>query len=218
MDREVVLLKHLPTFLQEIEDFKALTSAEQDEFITLWAELVNVQNEQYLSSSTVYAVKRWEKVLGIVPNDDDTLDERKRRIQVRLRMRPPYTYWNLRDNLIAMCGENGYRLSVDPIALTIEIRISLEIKFMFEEVGRMFDKVLPVNLLLDYRLLYNTHFDLTRFTHAQLAALTHFQIKEEVLSLCKLLYNRHMDLKQYTHAQLKTLTHKVIKEEDSING
>jgi len=182
MDREIVLIKHLPTFLQEIQDFKELTSTEQEEFITLWAELVNVQNEQYLSTSTVYAVKRWEKVLGIVPNDDDTLEERKWRIQARLRMKLPYTYWNLKENLIATCGENGYRLVVDPIACTIEVRVTLGVKFMFDEVGRMLDKVLPVNLLLDFRLLYNRHMDLKQYTHAQLHALTHKKIKEEVLS------------------------------------
>lgn len=182
MDRTINLLDYLPIFLQEIDDLVSLSESETPEISELWTSLSLLQNEQYLEDSTEIAVKRWEKILGITINDDDTLEQRKYRITTRLRMRLPYTYNNLKANLIALCGEKGFLLNVDPIACTIEVRITLGVKYMFDEVEKLLDKVLPCNLLLDFRLLYNRHMDLKPYTHAHLKTYTHKQIKEEVLS------------------------------------
>ena len=182
MDRTINLLDYLPVFLHEIEDLVKLSEAETPEIAELWENLSSLQNEQYISDSTEIAVKRWEKILGITINDDDTLDQRKYRIMTRLRMRLPYTYNNLKANLITLCGEKGYKLNVDPVACTIEVRVTLGVKYMFDEVEKLLDKVLPCNLLLDFRLLYNRHQDFKKYTHAQLKTLTHKQIKEEVLN------------------------------------
>ena len=182
MDRTINLLDYLPVFLQEIEDLVKLSEAETPEIAELWTKLSELQNEQYLEDSTEIAVKRWEKILGITTQDTDTLEQRKYRITTRLRMRLPYTYNNLKANLITLCGEKGYTLVVDPVACTIEVRITLGVKYMFDEVEKLLDKVLPCNLLLDFRLLYNRHMDLKRFTHTQLKQYIHKVIKEEVLS------------------------------------
>ena len=181
MDREINLVEYLPGFLREIEDFFYLSETENPEIVDLWEALAQVEKEQFLEDSSEFAVIRWEKILVITPNDDDTLEQRKFRIATRLSQQLPYTYNSLENNLKTICGEDGYLLQVDPVACTISIRVTLEVKFMYDEVERLLERVLPCNLLLDFRLLFNRHKDLKRFAHSQLHTMTHRIIKEEVL-------------------------------------
>ena len=58
--------------------------------------------------------------------------------------------------------------------------------FLYVQTEKLCDTALladivPANMVCTTSLLYNQHADLTRFTHAQLALLTHFEIREEVL-------------------------------------
>lgn len=182
MDREINILEYLPYFLQEIDEYVEVTKVENPEISDLWTQLSTVQNEFYLEDSTEYAVKRWEKILEIKPADTDTLDERKFRIVMRLSQQIPYTYASLEEALITLCGPRGYTLEVNPVACTISVRVTLGVKFMFDEVKKLLDRVLPCNLLLDFRLLYNRHMDLKKYTQAQMHTMTHKTIKEEVLA------------------------------------
>lgn len=183
MDKEVSLIEYLPDYFKNVREFKNSISIENQEFQEIYEKINYIHNEQFIDTCSEYAVKRWEKILDMTPNDDDTLEQRKFKILLRLSQHLPYTEEILKAKLKELCGEKGYTLSVDPINCTIEVRVTLGIKYMYDEVLKLLKKILPMHLYLDYRLLFNRHMDLKQYTHAQLKTLTHKVIKEEVLSI-----------------------------------
>ena len=53
---------------------------------------------------------------------------------------------------------------------------------MLAEVARMLDEMVPLNIVLDVSILYNTHRMLQPYTHAQLAQKTHYAIRTEEIN------------------------------------
>jgi len=43
-------------------------------------------------------------------------------------------------------------------------------------------RVIPANMIIDLRLIYNQHLTLKQFTHAHLQTYTHNQLRNEVIS------------------------------------
>ncbi len=64
---------------------------------------------------------------------------------------------------------------------TLSVKVALTAKRNQQAVEELLADIVPANMVCTTSLLYNQHADLTRFTHAQLALLTHFEIREEVL-------------------------------------
>lgn len=181
MDREINLLEYLPGVLREVKEFKALSAAENPEIVTVWEELENVLDDQFVSESTLNGVKRWEKILDIKPMDTDTMDERKFRILSRLNEQLPYTYGNLEEQLKLLCGPDGYKMILDNDAYVLSVKVALTAKKKFKEVGFLLDRVVPCNIVISLILLYNQHFTFSKYTHYELSQYTHNRLREDVM-------------------------------------
>lgn len=181
MDREINLIEYLPGVLREIKEFKALSAAETPEVMTLWEELENVLDDQFVNESTLNGVKRWESILGIKALDTDTLSDRKFRILSRLNEQLPYTYKNLDAQLSLLCGVNGYKLILDNNTYALVVKVALTAKKKYVEVGNLLNRIVPCNIVITLLLMYNQHNLLNRFTHAQLSQNTYNELREEVL-------------------------------------
>lgn len=86
---------YLPDFLREFKEFKKLrylSKFEDAELLKLWNSFKNVIDDNFINDSTESGVESWERILNIVPQAYDTLNDRKFRILTRLNERLPYTY------------------------------------------------------------------------------------------------------------------------------
>lgn len=72
-------------------------------------------------------------------------------------------------------------MEIDGGRYMLTVKVALTAKRNQQAVEELLADIVPANMVCTTSLLYNQHADLTRFTHAQLAALTHFAIGEEVL-------------------------------------
>jgi len=179
LDRNII--DYLPQILKEVRELKAIVEAEQPEVISLWTALENALNDQFINDATENGVIRWENILNVVPKGTDTLDVRKFRILARFNEKLPYTYRTLEQQLITLCGEDGYSLSLSNLTYTLTVRVELAAKGKFDEVGNLLNRTVPANIIIYLSLLYNQHSLLAGFTHAQLSAYTHDQLRNEVL-------------------------------------
>ena len=102
MERKII--DYLPPYLMVYKEIKAIMEAEQSEFEIVWPQAENVLNNQFVSDSSSIGIERMEKILGIIPKDTDTQDERKFRILVKLNEQLPYTLPVLEQQLKRMCG------------------------------------------------------------------------------------------------------------------
>lgn len=181
MSRVISILDYTPPVLADAEEQKQIAKAIDPEINMLWSEIERAENNQFINSSDEYGIVRRENMLSIKPKNTETLDDRKFRLISREMEKLPYTLRVLENKLKTLCGENGYKLNIDYDNEIIKVRVNLISKNTYEEIELMLEKMLPLNMIIDLSLLYNSHRILSRFTHRQLSQYTHKQLREEVL-------------------------------------
>lgn len=175
------LNEYLPSILLKTYEFPLLCDTEQREFDRLNTAVDEVLNAQFVSTAGERGIERYEQIFSIVPQDTDTLDERRFRVLAKINAQLPFSIRRLRQQLATLCGEDGYKLELDGVRYTLTVKVALTAKRNQQAVEELLANIVPANMVCTTSLLYNQHADLTRFTHAQLALLTHFEIREEVL-------------------------------------
>ncbi len=179
--REVDIKEYWPVVVRDIREFDKLSQAENPEITTLWSEAGNVFDDQFITTATLNGVMRWEKILGITPKANYTLEDRRFAILVRLGEQLPYTTPVFKQLLSQLCGKDGYVLTIDHNLYSVDILVELKSKNMVSEVQGLSEKMLPANLTIAIRIRYNQHETLKRFTHQDLRALTHDGVRNEVI-------------------------------------
>lgn len=167
--------------LKEIEEFKEIAKAEDPEVKLLWNAVTNLIDDQFIKTATERGIARREKILKITPFADDTLETRRFRVESRWNDQLPYSYRVLQNKLNQLCGVDGYTMSLNNKQYTLNIKIELTKKRMFNEVQLLSRKIVPSNMVINVELRYNQHSKLSSFTHNQLSAYTHNQLREEAL-------------------------------------
>ena len=175
------LNEYLPSILLKTYEFPLLCDTEQREFDRLNTAADAVLDAQFISTAGETAIARYEKIFGITPMDTDTLAERRFKVLAKINAQLPFSVRRLRQQLETLCGADGYKLELDGGKYTLTVKVALTAKRNQQAVEELLADIVPANMVCTTSLLYNQHADLTRFTHAQLAALTHFAIREEVL-------------------------------------
>lgn len=175
------LQDYLPPILLKTYEFPLLCDTEQPEIDRLRDAADAVLDAQFISTAGETAIARYEKIFKITPMDTDTLDERRFRVLAKINAQLPFSVRRLRQQLATLCGDDGYKLELDGGKYTLTVKVALTAKRNQQAVEELLANIVPANMICTTSLLYNQHADLTRFTHAQLALLTHFEIREEVL-------------------------------------
>jgi len=179
------LLEYLPDFIKEIKEIEVIMSTEEN-FLTgkgdnLSLAVKNVFKDQFINTATVNGVKRYENILKIVSRESEGLDVRRFRLFVRFNEKLPYTVPKLKEQLGTLCGDDGYSIEVDTINCNLVVKIALKSKGMFNEVGAMLERMVPLNMFIDLDLMYNQHLTVGKFTHKFLRKYTHKGVRDEVL-------------------------------------
>ena len=175
------LQDYLPPILLKTYEFPLLCDTEQPEIDRLRDATDAVLDAQFISTAGETAIARYERIFGITPMDTDTLAERRFKVLAKINAQLPFSVRRLRQQLETLCGADGYKLELDGDRYTLTVKVALTAKRNQQAVEELLADIVPANMVCTTSLLYNQHADLTRFTHAQLALLTHFEIREEVL-------------------------------------
>lgn len=175
MDREVI--NYLPPILRDVSDFKAINIAENDEFSLLWQNIQDILNSAFLKTTSEMGVKKLERILSITPKGSDSLEVRKFRLYAKLSEGTPKTIVALSRQLEELCGSDGFSIEIN--GFTLKVLLGLAQSNLFSEVKYLIERTIPANLVLDLSLLYNTHSKYFTYTHGQLAAYTHENLRSD---------------------------------------
>jgi len=171
-----------PPIIQELEEFQKIAEIEELFFKRLQQEIQNIVDDQFIQTATEKGIARREKMLKVVPFADDTLETRRFRVQGVWNDKLPYTYRVLLERLDSLCGPDGYVMELNAGEYSLNIKIELTKKRMFDEVVRITRQMVPANIVITVELRYNQHLTLANFTHEQLSQYTHYQLRNEVIS------------------------------------
>ncbi len=147
MIREVDLASYLPAFMQNYKEPVAALEAENPEFENLWQGAERALNNHFISTADEYGLSRYEKLLDIRPEEDDTLESRRIRVQTRWVSKLPYTWKALTERIGGLCGASNFSVKNDfGQGYGITIRTALEMPGQVNELEHVLEEMVPCNI------------------------------------------------------------------------
>lgn len=150
MDSRIVAIENYwAPIVRNAAEFKQLASAENPEFNKLTECIYRVLQDSFINDATEYGVARWEKMLKLVPETNDTLEDRKVRILTYLSLRLPYTWRVLEQMISSFAGEGNYTMKYINDYSQLIVRVKLENESSYNTVLTLLKNVVPQNVVID---------------------------------------------------------------------
>lgn len=181
MAREVDFLGYLPQIFKQVEEIQAIAYVETPILEKLWQAIEDILNDQFIVTATDSGLSRQEKMLKLNVPATDTIETRRFRLLSRYQEQAPYTNKVLKQLLDSLLGEGKYYYERNVAEKWLTVKLELTVKGQFEAVDLMLERITPQNMILTVELRYNQYSKLAQYTHAQLAAFTHHQLREDVI-------------------------------------
>lgn len=169
------LLEQLPFYDGRTGEFKEICGAEQVFFDSILQNNDDILREAFVESAEDMGLLRMENMLGLISNGISTRD-RRANIIFKLMGDTPYTMSTLFKRLRTLCrGFFSLEYGEEPYTLKIKVGVgSIE---QFEVIKKLLLRILPANISVDISVRYNSHGDVGRFRHCELAAMSHNKIR-----------------------------------------
>lgn len=150
MIREVDLVSYLPEFMQSYtEPVKAL-EGENPEFSIMWKAVDRVLCNRFIATADEYGISRFEKMLGIHPANEDTLESRRSRVSSKWFNKIPYTWKVLLQKLTVLCNDTDFILTHNfTEGYTLTVLTNLELYGQVEELENIINSMIPCNIVID---------------------------------------------------------------------
>ena len=176
------LLEYLPDFMAGFKEIQAMVKAEQPDISAAIQAVREAPDDFFITTLSPSGAKRWEKMLDLPVQESAPIADRRFRILTKATEQRPFTLRRLKDLMTTLCGEDGFTVAMVSSTFTLTVRVALEARQNYDDVDTLLNRIVPENLILDLSLMYNQHQTLSVFTHAQLAAYTHNQLRNEVFT------------------------------------
>lgn len=148
MVREVDLVSYLPPFLAEFKEIRLTLEAENPEFILVWEAADKALRNEFIATADEYGILRFEKLLGIYPEDGDSLEVRRARVQNRWFTALPFTLKTfIRKTAELLGGEHNFSIQADfknSYGMTLTV-YSID-DSRLEELKYLIASMVPVNI------------------------------------------------------------------------
>lgn len=141
---------YLPKALQPIIEFQEINDNLDVELTNIDKLIKDINNETIVQTATEYGISKWEKALGIIPSDNESVEVRRFRVNNILTSKLPYTLRWLQMKLTELVGsDSGWTLNVDYAHYIITVILSgLDTNLMLE-VEKQLRGAIPANMELE---------------------------------------------------------------------
>lgn len=146
------LQDYLPPILLRTCEFPLLCMTGQAEIDALIANTAEVMDSQFVTTAPVRGIERYEKIFNIIPKDTDTLEERRARILAKMNAQLPYTIRMLKQQLTALCGENGYTVEMIHAAYHLIVHLLEDVQGSQNAVYELLQGIVPANILWEINI------------------------------------------------------------------
>jgi hypothetical protein len=208
------LLKYIPEVLKNFRELSEVFKVEESELLEVQGNFLEVLKDLFINDATERGLERWESILNIVPRLDEDLDDRRFKILTRLVKKLPYTYRRLDELLKGICGRD-YVINKKFDQYEIEVKINITSKKQYDSVEQLLNAIVPANLVIDLKLIYNQHSLLAEYKHHTLGAYTHKELRENPFFLeLDWPYNFYSWMEEKTYGTLENMTYQDIRGEE----
>ncbi len=148
---EINLKEYLPPFLREYKELRAVMETEEPELEIARRAAQRVLDNEFIETADEYGVARFEKLLGIIPSRDDTLESRRARAYSRWFTELPYTLRMFAKKLELMSGGSEFYITEDYEHYRVQVDTGFELFGQADELERLVELMFPCNITADVR-------------------------------------------------------------------
>ena len=175
------LMDYLPVFYSNSEEVKGIQNSLQNESEAMINAIDDLLKQIYIDTAT-WGLSHWEKYLNLSADSSENIDNRRSRIKTRLRGQGTTTKEMIKNVCSSFVnGEVEVTEIAEDYIFKIKFISNIGIPGNVEYLRSSIEEIKPAHLAFEFIYIYNTNATLKNFTHAQLAAYTHFQLRNEVI-------------------------------------
>lgn len=145
---DIDISQFLPPVSRDSRDMQEIMRVENPEFILLWEIMADLLDNQFIPSMGELGLSHWEWILEVLPQDTDTIEDRRNRILRLLAGTRPYTVEKLQEMLDATFGRGAVGVDLNENLYEIWFILSKEMRERSNEVINYAEPIVPKNLLL----------------------------------------------------------------------
>ena len=145
---DIDISQFLPPVSRDSRDMQEIMCVENPEFILLWEIMADLLDNQFIPSMGELGLSHWEWILEVLPQDTDTIEDRRNRILRLLAGTRPYTVEKLQEMLDATFGRGAVGVDLNENLYEIWFILSKEMRERSGEVINYAEPIVPKNLLL----------------------------------------------------------------------
>lgn len=132
-----------------------------------------------VDDATETMLVRYEKMLGISPTDDESLEERRFAVRTKLYNYPPYTRKQFENRLNGLIGTDNHMVDIDYKSGIISVGIYVPTESMYRAVNGLIDEIVPLHIRINIYQLFNKWIQAKSHTWNDMKTFAWKQIKEE---------------------------------------
>ena len=151
--RDVDIKHYFPNVIAPSLEFQELAKTEDIEFARIWPQAQKWFVNTYVYLLDIDGAKRWESMLGLRPDDADTLEQRKSAILAKINHSLPYTERKFQTMLNQQFGEGLVTSKVDYNAYKLNLEIYDDAGVNERNVYKYARTIVPANLGIALNLL-----------------------------------------------------------------
>ena len=166
-----------PEVIIQIPDIKQVYDAVDKQIEKLTAAVDQMEDDIFLESMGEEKIKAWEKMLRIKPLDDDTLSDRRFRIQSKVLEKLPYSYRVVVRKLQALVPDG---MQITRSDRNMIVKLALASKKKIHDVAELLEVTLPLNMNYEVIIMFHTYgfFKDKRMTYGQMKAFSYLALRE----------------------------------------
>ena len=162
--------------IKEIARIYEINDAQLEE---LQRDITNISEDMQIRTMSMEMCRKKEKDLDLKGQDNDTVQEKRFRIRGAENERTPYTLEVLKKRMDEMIGSDRVYITISDS--TVYAKIALESKKSVDFIKDILEQIIPLDLLINIELIWNSYEKISSVTHEYLSTKRHIDIKEEPL-------------------------------------
>lgn len=132
------------------------TDSESLEFDFVAKRILKIYADKFILQASEYGISRYERILGIEPGKNESLEDRRKRVFLLWNKKIRWTHRTFLKWLDVYLGKDNYKLSLDydKYGIEIEVTIKESLYFDLEDLQRQVRDIIPANLTQFIRIRF----------------------------------------------------------------
>lgn len=132
------------------------TDSESLEFDFVSKRILKIYADRFILQASEYGIGRYERILGIEPGKNESLEDRRKRVYLLWNKKIRWTHRTFLKWLDVYLGKDNYKLSLDydKYGIEIEVTIKESLYFDLEDLQRQVRDIIPANLTQFIRIKF----------------------------------------------------------------